>query len=153
MTEGDEGFNFDDDQSLNQSVGNQQLQRPNYPMNTGGGPAEANQFFTHAAGDRRQAQSLLAGPDPMAQQREELELRDKVLKDKLLARGGEVPTNQLRFGGNYMSVNDPEKPPYSFFYLMINGHVQSGTFDDQDGICCQYDIVGGSQEWHLHSVS
>ena len=144
MTEGDE-FNFEDEnQSLNQSLDNRQQ---NFAA-----PADANQFFTHKAEARSTAGQLLNGPDPLAEQREDIELRDKVLKDKLLARG-DVPTNQLRFGGNYMNVNDPNKPPYSFFYLMINGHVQSGTFDDQDGICCQYDIVGGSQEWHLHSVS
>ena len=46
------------------------------------------------------------------------------------AHGDLAMSNQMRLGGNYMKVNDPLKPPYSPFYLMVTGHIQSGTFDD-----------------------
>ena len=52
------GFDFDDDQSLNNSVRNDQLQRPNYPVSTAGG---GNAFFTHQAADQNAANQLLGG--------------------------------------------------------------------------------------------
>ena len=31
-----------------------------------------------------------------------------------------------RFGGNYVNVQDPNKPNYTPFYLMVTGHIASG---------------------------
>jgi hypothetical protein len=38
---------------------------------------------------------------------------------------------------------------------MITGHIQSGTFNDKDGICCMFDFHAGRPDidWVLHSVS
>ena len=57
-----------------------------------------------------------------------------------------------RISGNYMNVNDPQCPPYSAFYVMVAGHIQSGTITDRDGICCGYKFMHGT-DWVVHSVS
>ena len=64
-------------------------------------------------------------------------------------------TEAHRIGGNYLNVKDPSCPPYSPFYVMITGHIQSGTFNDKDGICCMFDFHAGRPDidWVLHSVS
>ena len=38
---------------------------------------------------------------------------------------------------------------------MITGHIQSGTFNDKDGICFMFDFHAGRPDidWVLHSVS
>ena len=70
-------------------------------------------------------------------EREEINLRGRVLQEQLMnknatsaTQGDLAMSNQMRIGGNYMKVDDPLKPPYSPFYLMCTGHIQSGTFDD-----------------------
>ena len=78
-------------------------------------------------------------------------MRGKLLQENIVKREGD-PQNELRLGGNYLHVEDPNKPPYSPFYMMVTGHIQSGTFDGQDGICCHFDMAGG-QDWQVHSVS
>ena len=45
-----------------------------------------------------------------------------------------------KFGGNYLHVKDESCPPYSPFYLMISGHIQSGTMNNKDGVCCIFDF-------------
>ena len=66
--------------------------------------------------------------DPLALEREEIDLRGKLLQENIVKREGD-PQNELRLGGNYLHVEDPNKPPYSPFYMMVTGHIQSGTFD------------------------
>ena len=36
---------------------------------------------------------------------------------------GAGETSALRIGGNYINVDDPNKPPYSPFYMMVTGHI------------------------------
>lgn len=78
-------------------------------------------------------------------------MRGKLLAENIVRREGD-PQNELRLGGNYLQVNDPNKPPYTPFYMMVTGHIQSGTFDGQDGICCHFDMACGT-DWQVHSVS
>ena len=33
-----------------------------------------------------------------------------------------------------MNVQDPSKPDYTPFYLMVTGHIQSGLMNDKDGV-------------------
>lgn len=56
-----------------------------------------------------------------------------------------------RIGGNYLKVRDPTCPPYTPFYLMVTGHIQSGTINEKDGVCCMFDFHAGP-DWQLHSV-
>ena len=35
----------------------------------------------------------------------------------------EDQANELRYGGNYMHIEDPNKPLYTPFYVMITGHL------------------------------
>ena len=54
--------------------------------------------------------------------------------------------DKTRYGGNYLNVNDENKPPYSPFYLMICGHIESAEIPAYDGICCKYDFISGT-DW------
>ena len=71
------------------------------------------------------------------------------IKDQKSQIKGKMDT---RIGGNYMNVNDPNAPPYTPYYLMITGHIQSGTIDERDGVCIAYNFNTGV-DWQLHSVS
>ena len=77
---------------------------------TASGPP-ANPFFNHTSGG-----------DSLAREKEEIDLRGKMLKEQVEKRGMDS-TNQLRIGGNYLNVNDPNKPEYTPFYLMATGHI------------------------------
>ena len=57
-----------------------------------------------------------------------------------------------RVGGNYIPDIDRHCPPYSHFKLMITGHLQSGTFNDKDGVSANLNFTQGT-EWQVHSVS
>ena len=50
-------------------------------------------------------------------------------------------------------IRDDNKPPYTAWYLVVTGHIQSGTFEYSDGICCLFDIVSTKKEWEAISVS
>ena len=141
-------FDFDETNTYNE----------NQSMNAGRGmspPRNTNMGLNpHMSGVGGGAESVR-----IQKEREDINLRGRVLQEQLMSKTGAVGggadiamSNQMRIGGNYMNIEDPNKPPYSPFYLMTTGHVQSGTFDDQDGICAQFDIVGG-QDWQVHSVS
>lgn len=56
------------------------------------------------------------------------------------AAGGLQPAENYRMGGNYMPMGDKSCPPYTPFYVIINGHIQSGTMNDRDGVCCKFDF-------------
>ena len=71
-----------------------------------------------------------------------MRLRQKALQEQQFERG-EDPASIARIGGNGLPVKDPNAPDYSGFYLMVTGHIQSGTFEDRDGICCSFDMIGG----------
>lgn len=58
----------------------------------------------------------------------------------------------MRFLGNGMPISDPNLPPYSPFYLMVTGAIESGTMNDKDGVSCQFNFTSGT-DWHIHSVS
>ena len=47
-----------------------------------------------------------------------------------------------------LQTYDPQRQPHSYFYLGISGQVDSGEFNDKDGIAIKYDIVSGSR-WKL----
>ena len=50
-------------------------------------------------------------------------------------------------------VNKPYEPlvqPFSYFYLAIQGEIESGQFMDLDGLAVKYDFVAGD-EWELAS--
>ena len=64
----------------------------------------------------------------------------------------EEDQNDLRYGGNHLRVVDPNAPPYSPFYLMVTGHLQSGTMNEKDGVSASFNFVADSQ-WQKHSVS
>ena len=115
-TDGD--FDFDNDtvnDSMRGGAQNQQIHQQMGPPTT----SNYNPLLNHQLG---------AG-DTLAKEKEEIDLRGRVLLEQLENKGVE-PHNQLRIGGNHFNVNDPNKPPYTPFYLMLTGHVQSGTFDD-----------------------
>ena len=54
--------------------------------------------------------------------------------------------------GNQLPVRDLGKPDYTFFNLMVSGHIQSGTINDHDGISCFFQFVNGV-DWHCVEVS
>ena len=64
----------------------------------------------------------------------------------------EMRQEQMKLGGNFLRVRDESCPPFTPFYLMVSGHIQSGTLNDHDGINCQFDFMAGV-DWQLHSVS
>jgi len=45
-----------------------------------------------------------------------------------------------RIGGNYLRVRDQSCPPYTPFYVIVNGQIQSGTMNNRDGVCCSFDF-------------
>ena len=55
---------------------------------------------------------------------------------------------KMRYGGNQLPVKDISKGPYSGFYLLISGHIESGQVSDADGICTKYDFVAGP-DWQV----
>lgn len=57
-----------------------------------------------------------------------------------------------RISGNYLPVKDETAPPYTPFYVVVSGQIQSGTMNDHDGVCCNFDFVAGT-DWQVHSVS
>lgn len=57
-------------------------------------------------------------------------------------------SEKYRNGGNYLNVNDENKPPYTSFYVMVTGHIQSGQLNEFDGICVKYDFVHGT-DWQI----
>ena len=48
-----------------------------------------------------------------------------------------------KIGGNNLLVKDPACPPYTHANIMISGHIQSGTLNERDGICCRFDFMAG----------
>ena len=54
--------------------------------------------------------------------------------------------------GNALPVSDPNLPPYSAFYLMVTGAIESGTMNDKDGVNCKFSFTSGT-DWQIHSVS
>jgi hypothetical protein len=46
-------------------------------------------------------------------------------------------------GGNNLKIHDPSCPPYTPFYVFINGHVQSGSMDNLDGVSCKFKFCSG----------
>ena len=56
-------------------------------------------------------------------------------------------------GGNYLNVRDPANLPYTSFYLMVSGQIQSGTINDHDGICCNFNFTYGKSDWSVIDVS
>ena len=96
--------------------------------------AEDNQLFTH--------------------QKQDLELEKEDIDDKeKYAKEIFFPDIKLyeimRYGGSYLPF---DKEKLSYFYVVISGHIQSGTFDGYDGLCCSYSIETG-QDWAIDSVS
>lgn len=49
-------------------------------------------------------------------------------------------------------MRDLGKPDFTFFNLMVSGHIQSGTINDHDGISCFFQFVHGV-DWHNIEVS
>ena len=84
----------------------------------GYGNTGVNPHFRHTA-----IGGPAGGGTDLEQEKEELNLRGRVLQEQLENRGGMDPQNSLRIGGNHFSINDPNKPPYTPFYLMVTGHV------------------------------
>ena len=134
---------------------NQEDDQPEFNFNDSVGGDEQNQSMNRSLNN--QANPLFAnyGQPSATQDQDDLQARERALLEQLNANdpnqlGGDQ--GDLRFGGNNLNIEDPEKPPFSAFYLMVTGHVQSGTFDNRDGICCAYHIEGG-KDWQTHSVS
>ncbi len=44
-----------------------------------------------------------------------------------------------------LQTYEPKQQPHSFFYLGVSGTVDSGEFNNKDGIAIKYDIVKGSR--------
>mmetsp|Transcript_6984 Transcript_6984/g.7826 ORF Transcript_6984/g.7826 Transcript_6984/m.7826 type:complete len:142 (+) Transcript_6984:27-452(+) len=47
-----------------------------------------------------------------------------------------------------LQTYEPKRQPHSYFYLGISGQIDSGEFNNKDGIAVKYDIVSGSR-WKL----
>jgi len=122
------GFNFEDD-----SVGSPS--RRSEIQKSGVFDPHENRNFTHVRG-------LTESNELHRQMVEDINNQNSAIPQKF----------DTRLGGNYMHVNDPNLPPYTPFYLMITGHIQSGTMDERDGICAVYSFNAGV-DWQLHSVS
>ena len=91
-----------------------------------------NQPFAQATAGNAYNNPLIGhnlGNENLQKEKEDMDLRGRVLREQLENKGID-PQNQLRIGGNHFNIEDPNKPPYTPFYLMVTGHVQSGTFDD-----------------------
>ena len=117
-TENGEDFDFDDTVQDNNSLGG--------GLGGGmGGPPPYNDFArgpaTNSGLNNPHLPHMLGG-DAMGQEREEIDLRGRVLQEQLENHGLD-PQNNFRIGGNHFSINDPNKPPYTPFYLMVTGHV------------------------------
>lgn len=112
-------------------------------QNAGHAGQQNNPFFSHTANDE---ENQRLG--------EELRTRQMALEEQQ-HENKEDPASLHRLGGNSLNVHDPNKPHYSFFYLMVTGHIQSGTFEDKDGICCSFDVnsTDDGRDWQLHTVS
>ena len=116
----DQGFDFGDE-------GNASISRDQ-------AVADPNMFFDHNDGELNNQQLF--------------EAQNKAHEENKERFGGSDPFNEHnRIGGNMVPIKDENKPPYTPFYLMVTGHVQSGTFEYSDGICCSFDIVSLKKEW------
>ena len=111
-----ENGEFDFDETVNDSLRGSVNQQPFAQATTGN--AYNNPFMGHNLGNEN-----------LQKEKEDMDLRGRVLREQLENKGID-PQNQLRIGGNHFNIEDPNKPPYTPFYLMVTGHVQSGTFDD-----------------------
>ncbi|CAI2379743.1 unnamed protein product [Moneuplotes crassus] len=47
-----------------------------------------------------------------------------------------------------LQTYEPKRQPHSFFYLGVSGQIDSGEFNNRDGIAIKYDIVKGNR-WKL----
>lgn len=55
----------------------------------------------------------------------------------------------MRYGGNYLPVKEGgDKSPYTGFYVLVSGHIESGQINEFDGICSKYDFIAGA-DWHI----
>ena len=157
-----ENEDFDFNEGNSNTLGDDQSVRSFDRRGGGAAPMNfANELagYNNAVNDPRDANPLLghhnlANNENIAREREDIDVRGQILKERLQNHeGDDQAADHLRIGGNYLNVKDPNKPPYSCFYLMVSGQIQSGTFDDQDGICCQFAIEGDKKDWQVHSVS
>lgn len=115
-TEGGDDFDFDGDTNKDDASMGGRARGFSGGLGGFGNGAGANPHFSHAA-------TGLGGDATMAQEKEDIDLRGRVLLEQLENRGGMDPQNTLRIGGNHFNINDPNKPPYTPFYLMVTGHV------------------------------
>ena len=121
-TENGEDFDFDDtvqdNNSLGGGLGGGMGGPPGYT--NFGGPSAVNSGVTNPHLNHMLGGG--AGDAALGQEREEIDLRGRVLQEQLENHGLD-PQNNFRIGGNHFSINDPNKPPYTPFYLMVTGHV------------------------------
>ena len=126
-----ENDDFDFNEGNSNTLGDDQSVR-SYRSRGGGAPHNnfANELasFNNNNNDPRDANPLLGHHNlgnennNIAREREDIDVRGQILKERLQNHeGDDQAADYLRLGGNYLSVKDPNKPPYSCFYLMVSG--------------------------------
>ena len=123
QSEGDEDFDFNEDGSM-RSFDRNSRRSGDRGNNFGNNDFGYNNNNVPSA--RREVNPMLGGHnlgnEQLAQEREEIDVRGQILKERLQNHEGEdEAADHLRIGGNYINVKDPNKPPYSCFYLMVSG--------------------------------
>ena len=109
----------------------------------------------HGLNDRENLREVNPNFAHAIRQNESIRVQEAALNDR--RERLQAPTgDQAAVGrslGNGAPFPDPNNPGYSAWYLMVNGHIQSGTFEDSDGICCHFDILSTQNEWQVVAVS
>lgn len=79
-------------------------------------------------------------------------VKQSALNEQNREEAKEAHSEAVKFGGNYLNVKDETCPPYTPFYVMVSGHIQSGTMNNHDGISCKFELLAGT-DWQLFAVS
>ena len=57
--------------------------------------------------------------------------------------------NMYKYHENTLEF-DPSTQPFSFFYLYVQGQIESGDFPELDGLALKYEFVHGT-DWNISS--